>query len=139
MMATRPFIPQPRQYRRHKRSSRWRRDRRPHPTMTSLRAALAIIPSLPRPVLDRLTQRCIDRLDEMDGDLDLGPNGDELDGTGGEDDFVSYMLVDNSPGCPLSDPGEDNHDQEYIDEREPEPWPGGGDVPHHSWRVSASA
>ena len=32
---------------------------------------LALIPSLPRPVLARLTNRLIDRMDELDGDSDL--------------------------------------------------------------------
>lgn len=32
---------------------------------------LSIIPSLPRPVLDRLVTNMIDRMDEMDGDPDL--------------------------------------------------------------------
>lgn len=48
----------------------------------------------------------IDMLDAMDGDSDLETNGDELDGTGGEDDFcdhshgwLAYL------GCPISDPG----------------------------------
>ena len=65
-MATRLFTPQPRRSRRHKRNTQWRRDRRPRPSMASLQAALAIIPSLPRPVLCRLTQRMIDRLHELD-------------------------------------------------------------------------
>lgn len=41
-----------------------------------LAVALAVIPSLPRPVLSRLVARAIERLDEMDGDPDLEP-GDE--------------------------------------------------------------
>lgn len=41
-----------------------------------LDALLAAIPSLPRPVLSRLTARLVDRLDEMDGDPDLEPEED---------------------------------------------------------------
>ncbi len=40
-----------------------------------LDAALAILPSLPRPVLSRLVTRMIERLDEIDGD----PEGEEDD------------------------------------------------------------
>lgn len=37
---------------------------------------LSSIPSLPRHVLDRLVERAIDRLDEIDGDTDLEPEED---------------------------------------------------------------
>ncbi|GEM71119.1 hypothetical protein SAQ01S_08850 [Sphingomonas aquatilis NBRC 16722] len=37
---------------------------------------LAAIPSLPRPMLARLVDQMIDRLDEMDGDADDEDNGD---------------------------------------------------------------
>ncbi len=41
-------------------------------------AMLAAIPQFPRPALNRLVGRMIDRLDEMDGDPDLEPDaGDE--------------------------------------------------------------
>lgn len=52
----------------------------------SLATALAVIPSLPRPLLNRLVERAIEHMDQIDGDPDL----------------------------------EDNHDQEAIDECEPE-------------------
>lgn len=74
---------------------------------------LAAIPSLPRAELSRLTDRLIDRMDELDGDADVEANGDELDGTGGEDDFVDHSANWlGYPGCPVSDPGEDDHLQE---------------------------
>ena len=66
--------------------------------------ALALIPSLPRPALERLVQRLIDGLDDMDPDTDLESNGDEQDGHGGEDDF--HEQVWDGPGCPVADPGE---------------------------------
>ena len=47
----------------------------------------AAIPSLPRAELSRLTERMIDRMDEIDGDPDAEVNGDELDGLMAEDDF----------------------------------------------------
>lgn len=37
---------------------------------------LAAIPSLPRPMLTRLVDQMIDRLDELDGDADEEDNGD---------------------------------------------------------------
>jgi hypothetical protein len=37
---------------------------------------LAAIPSLPRPMLTRLVDQMIDRLDELDGDADKEDNGD---------------------------------------------------------------
>lgn len=40
---------------------------------------LSAIPSLPRPILSRLTARMIDRLDELDGDSDREPEFDDVD------------------------------------------------------------
>lgn len=68
--------------------------------------ALALIPSLPRTALERLVQRLIDGLDDMDPDTDLEPNGDEQDGGRAEDDFGvdgNWLL---GPGCPIADPEE---------------------------------
>lgn len=71
---------------------------------------LRVIPSLSRPMLSRLTERLIERLDEIDGDDDVEPNGDELDGSGAaEDEFYPPWLDHHAqPGCPLADPGEDD-------------------------------
>ena len=50
----------------------------------------------------------IELLDLADGDPDVEPNGDELDGNLGEDDFhhqnAGWL---GEPGCPVSDPGGD--------------------------------
>lgn len=59
---------------------------------------LASLPSLPRPVLSRLTARMIERLDEMDGDPDTEQTGDE-----GEPDFLTKH-EGYGPGCSISDP-----------------------------------
>lgn len=52
----------------------WRRGRRRHWTRPNgalpVVALLALIPSLPRAELVRLTTRMIDRMDELDGDPD---------------------------------------------------------------------
>lgn len=45
---------------------------------------LSVIPSLPRPILARLTARMIDRMDELDGDPDL-EDADEDRCAAGED------------------------------------------------------
>lgn len=45
------------------------------------------IPKLTRHDLEGLTERLIDLLDQLDGDIDVECNGDELDGSLGEDDF----------------------------------------------------
>ena len=88
------------------------------PETLPLNVLLSSIPSLPRRALDRLAQRAIDRLDELDGDPDLELNGDELDGSLGEDDFHSPSTSPwTGPGCPISDPGEDE-DHDEPDRRE---------------------
>jgi hypothetical protein len=88
--------------------------------------ALSLIPSLPRPLLERLAQSIIDRLDDMDGDTDVEPNGDELDGNQSEDDFMDHGGGwEREPGCPIADPGEgsnrtflcptlDGEDQSFV-------------------------
>lgn len=69
-----------------------------------LSVLLSAIPSLPRAVLSRLTERMIDRLDAMDGDPDLEPNGDdERTGDEGEPDF-RRTRCNKGPGCPIADP-----------------------------------
>lgn len=68
---------------------------------------LRVIPSLSRPVLARLTERLLERLDEIDGDNDVELNGDETDHCGTmEDEFYDHPRDNHAnPGCPLSDPG----------------------------------
>src|SRR4051794_31486742 len=50
------------------------------PIAAPLGVLLAAIPSLPRPILARLTARLIDRLDEIDGDENLEDGGDAEEG-----------------------------------------------------------
>lgn len=54
---------------------------------SALPIALAVIPSLPRPLLKRLVSRAIEHLDEMDGDPDLEDDGFDL---GIEDDPLGF-------------------------------------------------
>ncbi|MAM37254.1 MAG: hypothetical protein CL949_01820 [Erythrobacter sp.] len=94
---------------RHYRGWRRTRDRSRWTAGGSLEGMLTVIPSLPRQALARLVQRAIDHMDDMDGDPDLGPDSDELDGNIAEDDFhhqnANWM---GHAGCPVSDPGEDD-------------------------------
>lgn len=62
------------------------------------------VPMLTKHELAALTERLIEQLDALDGDLDIEPNGDELDGTAGEDDFYPHRNSTAAPGCPVSDP-----------------------------------
>lgn len=81
---------------------------------------LRVIPSLPRPVLARLTERLLERLDELDGDPDLEPSGDELDGSNAEDEAVYLpQYMPRGPGCPISDEGGGNVEDELQGERDP--------------------
>lgn len=73
--------------------------------------ALSLIPSLPRPALERLVQRLIDGLDDMDPDTDLEPNGDEQDANGAEDDWHNRTGTWEAfgAGCPIADAGEPDY------------------------------
>jgi hypothetical protein len=89
--------------------------------------ALSLIPSLPRPVLERLAQQIIDHLDDADGDTDVEANGDERDYAGSEDDCCPIWAngTDMGAGCPFADVGEasnivllaptlDGEDQSFV-------------------------
>lgn len=58
-----------------------------------------------RDELSGFVEVAIALLDLAGGDSDVEANGDELDGTGGEDDFVDHSRFRGEPGCPVSDPG----------------------------------
>ena len=73
-----------------------------------INAIYAAIPNLTRPVLALLTERMIERMDELDGDPDLELAGDEEDGSMGEDDFHLQTDWRGAAGCPISDPPEDD-------------------------------
>lgn len=63
------------------------------------------LPKLTRHELEAVTERLIEYLDTLDPDPDDEPNGDELDGTAGEDDFYPHCYQWKAePGCPISDP-----------------------------------
>ena len=98
---------------RHYRGWRRNRDRRRWVAGGSLEGMLAVIPSMPRPALARLVQRAIDRMDDLDGDPDFEPCGDELDGSNAEDEALAPSAMQlrlehhQGAGCPIADPGGD--------------------------------
>ena len=84
-------------------ASRWR-----SPSMPKLFGSELIeqtLHQLSRPELERLAERVIDMLDSLDADQDLEPCGDEIDGTGAEDDFACLAngRMFWGPGCEISD------------------------------------
>lgn len=103
---------------------------------------LDAIPSLPRPLLARMVQRMIDRIDELDGDTDVEPNGDEEDGSYcAEDEHDMPCGMEIGAGCPFSDAGEEDY------RRSPRPTYDGEDCgavvlyapkgfPPTTWRIS---
>lgn len=77
---------------------------------------LAVIPSLPRATLARLTEAMIDRMDEIDGDTELELNGDEMDGDNSEDEFLDRYDGLSLPGVP-EDAEDDDPAGDPLDER----------------------
>lgn len=62
-----------------------------------------------RATLEAFITAAIDLLDLADGDPDIEPNGDELDGSLDEDDFHTQdVQALGFPGCPLADAAEDD-------------------------------
>lgn len=81
------------------------------------------VPMLTRHELAALTERLIDALDSMEGDLDLEPNGDELDGSTAEDDYgaTANMHTWSHAGCPIADPDQACDDHACDGETDSEP------------------
>ncbi len=76
----------------------------PPPTIVGRRAVLAAV-----------VEFLVNEIDLIDGDPDLEANGDELDGSMGEDDFCFHSTTDWGAGCPVSDPGGGNVTDERHD------------------------
>ena len=75
------------------------------------------VPVAPREAVERTIQAAIEALDLMDGDADIEANGDELDGSLGEDDF-HRQSPDPGAGCPVSDPDLEHDGREPLDYEE---------------------
>ena len=84
-----------------------------HPS--ALPALTAMLARYDRAALEDIVSAAIEVMDLMDGDTDLEPNGDELDGSMAEDDFgpqnANWL---GYPGCPISDPGEDDTEDRCV-------------------------
>lgn len=97
----------------------------PHPPLAAGRLAAKLLNRhSPHEIAEAITI-LIDVLDLLGGDPDLEPNGDELDGTGAEDDFCPQKAPRSlqGPGCPLADPDEAVDDKgcdDTNDDREEE-------------------
>lgn len=77
-------------------------------------AVTRILSQFDREKLGAAIEVMIALLDLTDVDSDTEANGDELDGSLAEDDFQDQNADWNGlPGCPLSDPGEDD-DSDYC-------------------------
>lgn len=77
---------------------------------------LSAIPGMPRPILDRLVDQMIDRMNVMDGDPDLE---DSETGNHLVDERGNWIGGEMPPG-PWHEDDEENGDLEGIDEREPD-------------------
>jgi hypothetical protein len=66
--------------------------------------AQRILSGFTRGQLAGFIEVAIGLLDLAEGDPDIELNGDESDGSLGEDDFCSHNLGFAGPGCPVSDP-----------------------------------
>jgi len=89
---------------------------------------------VPRKVWDQMTEHfadqvqangalfdyCLTRSDQLDGDADLEPSGDELDTGNGEDETFTGFLANRfgGPGCEISDAPEDDDPDHEHDGRE---------------------
>jgi hypothetical protein len=69
-------------------------------------AVARILSQFDRPHLEGFITVAISLLDVLDGDADLEPSGDELDGTNAEDEIGNNHLNHTDPGagCKISDP-----------------------------------
>lgn len=67
-----------------------------------------LVATLDRDEIEHAIEALIGFLDCKAPNPDIEANGDELDGTGGEDDFCAHSLYAAGPGCPLADIAEDD-------------------------------
>lgn len=107
-----------------------------HPVQAApLDVLLSAIPSLPRAVLARLTDRLIEQMDAMDPDPDVEDSeagNSEIDARG------RWCGVQPYDG-PWFEDDEDGNDRELTDEREPELYEGGQRDPPlpHRFHITA--
>lgn len=85
----------------------------------SMPAVTRILSRFERQQLQGFIEVAIELLDVIDGDEDVEMNGDELDGTGAEDDFMDHEP--NGPGCPVADRAEYSYPEWHSRGRRKEP------------------
>jgi len=95
-------------------------DAHPHPAAIPPMPAVArILARYDRRSLEAFLSVAIDLLDTMDGDPDIERNGDENDGSFAEDEYcASFFGSFDGPGCPISDPGGGNVEDEGEEEED---------------------
>lgn len=82
-----------------------------HPrALPPMPAVVRILSQFERPQLAGFIEVAISLLDTLDGDPDVEANGDEIDGTNGEDEAFygtggNAWAGPSGAGCPISDPG----------------------------------
>ena len=110
------------------RTAPWRRTRRrPWAQPGDLTAAsflFAAIPSLPRAELERLAERVIETMDELDGDPDVEDGDEDRCATFDDDPVSSHVQrgADYGAGDPDDVEDDDPAGGNVEDEGEPEPW-----------------
>jgi len=96
----------------------------PHPPLAAGRLAARLLGHYSPHEIAEAIEVLVDVLDMLGGDPDVEANGDELDGTRGEDDFCPHSTGPiPGPGCPLSDPDmavDDRGCDDINDDREVE-------------------
>lgn len=86
---------------------------------TSMMPPLLELAKLEREEIEAAVETLISVLDKIDGDPDLEPNGDELDGTGSAEEDFGHFFGGKGAGCEISDPGGGNvedEEQEQCDD-----------------------
>lgn len=76
----------------------------------------SIMARFDRRKLETFLEAGVELLDAIEGDHDLEPNGDELDGAIGEDDPLfhdEHPLAGNGPGCDIADPDAEHDGREH--------------------------
>lgn len=70
-----------------------------------VRRLSALLAAFDRDDMEAAVEMLLAAMDALDGDTDREANGDELDGTGAEDDFVDHSGWRGGAGCPIADSG----------------------------------
>lgn len=89
-------------------AAKWRQLERQWEDLDRVRRLADLFAAFDKDDMELGAELLIAEMDARAGDPDLEPNGDELDHSAAEDDGDCYAFVPG-PGCPISDPGEDDY------------------------------